>query len=427
MTGRRLTRYALVATAVVLTIPALWVAAVWIVPTNWAKAHVIAAMERRTGRSVRLDRISMGVLGGLRLSNLEIGSPQSVDDPWLKAASVHVEFGFFNLINNGFRPDSLEIDGASVRVMRRADGSLELAEFLRPDDKPRDTRGARRAASPVAFRLHSSTIIIIDEPSHTRLHLQNVEGEGVRNDHTLIVRGLRGQLNGGPFQFAGELDRSPADPNFHARFRADDVVLDDGMSVLRYAVPVLAGAPLNLTGRMDADFYIQGHGRIWPEISRTLTGQGNIGIKPVELDGAPLIAELSKIADLSRQGRVASLRSDFAIKDRRITTDHFTLNIGRVPMTLTGSTDFDGRMDYRINLSALADRIPDRARRLLGELNVELGSLTTLTLRGTVNQMVVQVNGVSLDRRLVRDVGLKREEREKLRTLGRQILDHLNR
>ena len=138
-------------------------------------------------------------------------------------------------------------------------------------------------------------------------------------------------------------------------------------------------------------------------VSRSLAGHGVIAINPVDLDGAPLIAELSKIAELSRQGRVASIRSDFVIKDRRITTDHFTLNIGRVPMTLAGWTGFDGHIDYRINLKALTDRLPDKARRLLGELNVDLGSLTTLTLRGTVNQMVVQVNGVSLDRGLLRE------------------------
>ena len=84
-------------------------------------------------------------------------------------------------------------------------------------------------------------------------------------------------------------------------------------------------------------------------------------------------------------------------------------------------------LDYRINLKGLTDRLPDKARRLLGDLNVELGSLTTLTLRGTVNQMVVQVNGVSLDRSLLKEAGLKREDREKLRVLGRQFLDQLAR
>jgi AsmA-like C-terminal region len=238
---------------------------------------------------------------------------------------------------------------------------------------------------------------------------------------------LRGVLNGGPCQFVGELDRTGSEPRFEGRIQAQDVVLDDGMSVLRYAVPVLAGASLNLKGHLNTDVYLQGRGATGDTLSQSLTGHGMIAINPIDLDGAPLIAELSKIAELRRQGRVASIRSDFVIEDRRITTDHFTLNVGRVPMTLAGWTSFDGHLDYRINLKGLTDRLPDKARRLLGDLNVDVGSLTILTLRGTVNQMVVQVNGVSLDRGLLKNAGLKREDREKLRAVGRKFLDELTR
>jgi hypothetical protein len=75
----------------------------------------------------------------------------------------------------------------------------------------------------------------------------------------------------------------------------------------------------------------------------------------------------------------------------------------------------------------LTDRLPAKARRLLGDLKVDLGSLTDLTLSGTVNQMVVQVNGVALDRRLLKEAGLNRDDREKLRVLGRKFLDQLAR
>ncbi len=197
------------------------------------------------------------------------------------------------------------------------------------------------------------------------------------------------------------------------------------MNLLRYAVPVLAGAPLNLKGHLDSDLYIEGQGKTWDSFSRTLAGHGVVALDPVDLDGAPLVAELSKIAELSRQGGGASVRSDFEIKDRRITTDHFAMKIGRVPMTLSGWTDFDGRIDYRINLSGLNARLPDKARRILGELSVDLRSLRMLTLQGTVNKMVVRVNGISLDRDLLRDAKLNREDREKLRVLGRKLLDDL--
>src|SRR5262249_49020131 len=147
----------------------------------------------------------------------------------------------------------------------------------------------------------------------------------------------------------------------------------------------------------------------------------------IDLEGAPLVAELSKLVDLSNPRRLASIQSDFVIKDRRITTDHFTLNLVRLPITMSGWTDLDGRIDYEMKVEGLTDRLPDRARRVLGELNLDLGSLTTLTLRGTLNQMAVQVNGVPINGGRLHQTGLRRDDRERLRPLGRPLRDRSRR
>ena len=135
-----------------------------------------------------------------------------------------------------------------------------------------------------------------------------------------------------------------------------------------------------------------------------------VAINPIDLDGSAIVAELSKIAELKEQGGVASVKTDFLISNRRITTDHFVLDVGRVPMALSGWTDFDGRLDYRINLKGLNDRLPDKARRFLSDLNVDLQNLKVLTLQGTVNKMVVHLNGVALDRDILREAGHQRQE-----------------
>jgi AsmA-like C-terminal region len=427
MTNLRLRRYALGLFTVLLLPPLFWVGVVSIAPTDWAKRQVVAALEAGTRHSVRLERLSVHWLGGVRLTNLELGSPQNGDDPWLKAQGTELDISFFNMVRGELRPHSVEAAGVKLRVLRRADGTLEIADVVRPDEHHRNPAGRHRDAPPLVAHIRGASVTLIDEPSQTRLHMQNVEGQGILENRRILIQNMRGALNGGQFQVVGELDRTGALPKFEGRFQAQDVVLDDGMSVIRYAVPVLAGATLNLKGHLDADVSLQGQGGTAGALSQSLAGHGMIAIDPIDLDGAPLIAELSKIAEFRRQGQAASIRSDFVIKDQRLTTDHFTLNVGRIPMTLAGSTSFDGHVDYRINLSGLTDRLPEKARRLLGDLNVELGALTTLTLRGTVNQMVVQVNGVSLDRGVLKKAGLKREDREKLRVLGRQFLDQLAR
>ena len=190
---------------------------------------------------------------------------------------------------------------------------------------------------------------------------------------------------------------------------------------------MLSGSTLDLKGQVDADLYVQGKGKTWDTLSRTLAGHGLLAINPIDLDGSAVVAELSKIVDFKRQGRNASIKTDFLISNRRVTTDHFVLDVGRMPLALSGWTDFDGNLDYRINLNGLNDRLPDKARRFLSELDVNLQTLKFLTLRGNVNQMVVQVNGVSLDRDLLREAGvnIKKQDREKLRVLGRKLLDDL--
>jgi AsmA protein len=199
------------------------------------------------------------------------------------------------------------------------------------------------------------------------------------------------------------------------------------MRLLRYAVPVLAGSTLYMKGHLDTDLYLHGKGRTWESLSRTLAGQGRVALNPVDLDGSAIVAELSKIAELKQQRGVASIKTDFLINNRRITTDHFVLDVGRVPMVLSGWTDFDGRLDYRINLNGLNDRLPDKARRFLSDLNVDLQTLKVLTLQGTVNKMSVKLNGVSLDRDILREAGIKvnKQDREKLRVLGKRLLDEI--
>jgi AsmA-like C-terminal region len=429
---RRIRWYVMTVVGVVLLPPLLWVGIVLVAPTGWATRQVVAALESRTGCSVRLGALSVRLLGGIQLTNLEIGAPQSTSDPWLKTSGLRLDIGLLQLLLGKLEPKHLLVEELRLRVLRRADGRFELADLIAPAGVsgrtgPPPREQDRPSPERMSVKIESGTIELLDEPTQTALHFQSVEGEGVWEGQRAVIRTLRGTLNGGPFRCAGQLDRTGATSTVEANFRADDVVLDDGMNLLRYAVPVLAGAPLHLKGRFHADLHLKGCGTSCEELYRSWVGQGTVSLDPIDLNGAPLVAELSKIADFSSQRRVASIRSDFAVKDRRITTDRCALAIGHLPITFSGWTDLDGRIDYRVQIDGLRQRLPERARRLLRELDVDVESLTTLGLSGTVDRMVVQVNGVPLDGSALGKAGLGREDREKLRVLGRQFLDRIAR
>ena len=429
MVGRRVRRFALGVAGLALIPPLLWICVVLVAPTAWAKRRVVAALEAGSGRSVALSGLSVGLLGGVELTGLSFGSPQSHDDPWLKAEKIGLDLSVCQLIKGKIESCAIDVAGTELRVKRRADGSLELADFILPPP-PREKNSRQRDGDDqerIAIAFRDASVSVIDEPSQTVLQLQKVEGDATREGKHLVVHNMKGILNGGPFQFSGQLDRSGQELTLEARLRAEKVVLDDGMRLLRYAVPVLAGSTLDLKGQLDLDLYLQGKGKTWETLSRTLAGHGLVAINPVDLEGSPIVSELSKIVDFKRQGRAASIKTDFLISNRRVTTDHFVLDVGRVPLLLSGWTDFDGKLDYRINLSGLSDRLPEKARRFLGNLDPELQALKVLTLQGTINQMAVHLNGVSLDRDLLREAGLKvnKQDREKLRVLGKKLLDEL--
>jgi AsmA protein len=429
MAFQRGRRYALFMMGIGLGFLFLWIGLLLVVPTNWAKRQVISALESRSGRSVRLDSLSINPLGRLRIANLSIGAPQNTESPWFQAAEIRFDTGLCQLVRGTLKPSTVEIDHATVRVLRRGDGSLELAEFISAARAPRGGAeiGGAGCCQPESLTLHvtNSKIELMDEGSHTYLHLQDVSGEGLCQGRKITVRSLEGKLNGGTFRLAAQLD--PTDPYriVDVAFKADGVVLDDGMTALRYVIPPINGASLKWKGRLRCDFRVQGQGPSWNAVSRSLEGRGMIALESIDLGSAPFVNELAKVARISRQQRVATIASDLVLKDRRITTAASAINIGSVPLEMNGWTDFDGRIDYRIKAVRLEAGLSERARRFLSDIDVDINQLSTLTLRGTVDQMVVGVSGINLDRNTLRDNGLRAEDREKLRLIGRQLRDKL--
>src|SRR5262245_43639788 len=75
-----------------VVIPLLvWVLILVLVPTEWARSRVVARLSAASGRSVRLGALRVGPLGGIRLTSLEIGTPRSADDPWLKIDEARID------------------------------------------------------------------------------------------------------------------------------------------------------------------------------------------------------------------------------------------------------------------------------------------------------------------------------------------------
>ncbi len=115
ITSLRIRWYALALCIVLLIPPLVWTGVVLIALTGWVTRHVLLALESGTKRSIRLERMSVGWLGGVRLLNLEISSHKNGDDPWLRAPDLEIDISLFDLLRGNLRPRSV---GASALDLR---------------------------------------------------------------------------------------------------------------------------------------------------------------------------------------------------------------------------------------------------------------------------------------------------------------------
>lgn len=418
----------MIPTGLLLIPPLLWLGIVLVAPTNWARSHVIAALERASGRSVQLDDLDVCLNGGIELTGLKIGAPRSVGDPWLEAKRIQVDVSPWQLLWGKFEPTNLEADEATLRVLRRGDGSLELADLVRSDAERTSSASSephRCGLSKLKASLRQTRIVIIDHPTQTQVTFEDVEGEGIWEGEGAFIATLSGRLSQGPFQFTAHLDRFGGQPNFEGQFRTSEVVLDQGMNALRYLVPVLAGAPGQLQGRLAMDVYLRGRGETREQLGKSLVGHGSLVLDPIELNGTPLMTEFGKLAELSATEKLASIKSDFVVQDGRIRTDHLTLTAGRVPVAISGWTDFDGRLDYQVKLDGVAERVSEKARKFISGLDLDLNSLSSLRLRGNVNRVAITASGTGTAGRSRLEQVIGPEDRERLNVLGRQFRDKL--
>jgi len=428
MRCRWVRRLALLFAGIVAAPFLLWGLIVLIAPTGWARAYVTSALERSSGRSVSLEKLSVRLGGGVDLENLKIGAPGALADPWLEARRVHVDLGFFQMLLGGLDVTVLDVDEAKLRVLRRSDGSLELQDLVRAEPSAPGASGESESDSCVlTVRVQNSEIEVIDEPTGSRIVLEDVGGEATRDQLRSITGVFGGTVNQGPFQLSATLNRIPGRPSFEGQLQADRVVLDDGMAILRYLVPVLAGATPRVRGDMNLELYLRGEGDTRETIASTLTGRGRIAIDPIELDGSELLSEVEKRVPLKTKSKVGSLNSSFDVQDGRVTTNRLSLLVAKTPLLISGWTDFHGRLDYRMGLEGLADRVPSRARRVLAELDLDVEGLPSLRLSGTVDNLEVSLMGRSAEGGApsTLDRLLDGQDPERLKMLGREIRDRI--
>jgi hypothetical protein len=409
----------------------LWLFVVTLVPTTCTRDRLVARLTRETGRIVRVDQVKLGILGGLRLRNLEISEPDRPDDPWLRVAELRMDASPLQILFGRIEPTEVEIRGGVLRIERRPSGTFECADLLRM--RPQGARDkARLAPAPdgspvrvVRFRLSEGRVSLIDDQTGTRLELLNLRGAGSwRRDRT-VVEELNGHVDRGQFELAAHLDRGPGDPMFEGQLKLEHVVLGSSTEALGYILPVLRGPTRYLDRRLDLSLYLRGHGDTARELTESLIGEGQLSVSPISLDESPLLAELDKIGLVPSGRRVGSVRGHFTIDDGRIRSHDLTITIAQTPIVLSGWTDLKGYVDYRVQADTLAQRMAPELREALADLPEELDEVLNLRIQGTLDHLELLMDGEPVGQGPASDPARLVRDKVRLRQLGRRLRNRL--
>lgn len=419
---RRLGRWLLL---MFLSPPAFWGLVLAAVPTEWARSQVETALAEAAGQPCQLEGLSLGPLGDVRLRGVELAEPGRELDPWLRAESVRIDVRLIQLLHGRLQPTSIRAEGVALRVRRDHGGNFEFQHLLRTDPDTPGSTGSSADPSPtgdpeVRYRLVDSRVTILDEPTGTRLEFTGLKGHGTWQRCRAKLTALTGHLNGGTFALEAELDRGVTAPMFEGQLNARNVAVGEGMNVLGYVAPVLAGASAGVDGRMDLNLYLRGTGDTADTLARSLVGQGAIRLDPIHLERSHLLAELGHILTLPEGARLGALRSDFGIANRRVMSKNLIMEVAGVPIALAGWTDFDGRVDYRIRSDVLADRVSPELRQVFTDMPLGLDDLLELRVQGTPTELVVTLDGMPVHGGSAPLTG-----RDHLRDLGRRLRDRV--
>jgi uncharacterized protein involved in outer membrane biogenesis len=213
-----------------------------------------------------------------------------------------------------------------------------------------------------------------------RVPLTDVRGDlALGADKVLRVENVRAGLWTGEVRGQATVDISdPADPVFDIETTATGVEANDLLSTLTPAKDLLHGK-LNL----ESTFHGRGTDPI--VIAKGLTGSGEFDAAAGRIERTPAVARVWNALQLGDRETIPyqDLAAAFSVRDGRLLTDDVVIDSGDAKWNVSGSTSFDGMLDYQVEVE-LGERLSNHYKKQIGG---QLGAL----LANTSGQLVVDL------------------------------------
>ncbi len=259
---------------------------------------LVQKLEGALGQPVRLQRISLGLRGGLafRLQGLSVLSGDSArPQPALEVRQASAVASFLPLLRGQLQIGAVSIEGLRAEVVRTADGGFEVAGLAPPKGKPAGAvgtgpagKGGTGPAGPVQvapllierLEVSDGSLKVTDLTFKPPLvvQLEDLNLKAAVSPSRLHLKRLTGRLEDGTFSLAGTVEQPMSQPEVNLQAKAERIPVG---SLLPATEP---GAP-RLQGRLSGAFAVGMKGK-------DLSADGQVRLEEARLENLNILREL---------------------------------------------------------------------------------------------------------------------------------------
>lgn len=184
-----------------------------------------------------------------------------------------------------------------------------------------------------------------------KMEFNDMKGNLVIRDGKVDMKNLSLNTMGGSVVVNGYYSTAtnPKSPDLDAAFNINGLSFAqtyESLDMVKQMAPIFEGLKGNFSGNIKIDTKLDEQ---MSPVLNSMQGNGSLSTKDISLSGVNVIdqvADALKKEDL-KNITVKDMKIDFVIKNGRLETNPFDINMGQTVMNLSGSTGLDQTIDYK--------------------------------------------------------------------------------
>ncbi len=236
------------------------------------------------------------------------------------------------------------------------------------EDAETDAAGVLVIPKNIDFNMN----VDMDEILFGTIALHNLNGTLAVKEGTADISNLTMHTMGGAAIMNGTYStaQSESSPRLNASFALNELSFAQTfqeLQLIQQMAPIFEKLNGNFSGKIRVDTELDS---IMSPKLNTLTASGELRTRNLNLSGVDIIdriAEATQREEL-KEINVKDLNLDFTIKDGRVTTAPFAINMGNTSLSLSGSTGLDQTIDYKGKLT-----LPSNSTSSINSIGLKIG------------------------------------------------------